>query len=263
MLLQLENISIFEIWIGTLILLLLRYFFIAGLAWLVFWKLFPRNFAQRKIQDKLTPPEKIRMEIGYSLSTFVIFSFTGVGIFIADQNNIFEIYQERSLYGISYYVFSFFAIIFLHDTYFYWMHRLVHLQPIYRIVHKVHHLSSNPSPFASFSFHPYEAVFEAAILPLALFIMPLHYSVIIFFLFFMTLLNVEGHLGYEILPRWFISSRWTFWNNTSTHHNMHHKYINCNYGLYFNIWDRLMGTNHPDYFQTFEKLAQNKLYKNT
>lgn len=36
---------------------------------------------------------------------------------------------------------------------------------------------------------------------------------------------------------------------------MHHKYFNCNYGLYFNIWDRIMGTNHENYFDTFREVT--------
>jgi len=33
---------------------------------------------------------------------------------------------------------------------------------------------------------------------------------------------------------------------------MHHRYVTCNYGLYFNIWDRIMGTNHQRYHEEFE-----------
>jgi sterol desaturase/sphingolipid hydroxylase (fatty acid hydroxylase superfamily) len=37
---------------------------------------------------------------------------------------------------------------------------------------------------------------------------------------------------------------------------MHHRYVNYNYGLYFNIWDRLMGTNHPRYEEEYARLFQ-------
>ena len=65
----------------------------------------------------------------------------------------------------------------------------------------------------------------------------------------MTFMNVLGHLGFELYPKGFTTHWLGKWNNTSTHHNMHHKYYNCNYGLYFNIWDRIMGTNHSLPFQ--------------
>ncbi len=36
---------------------------------------------------------------------------------------------------------------------------------------------------------------------------------------------------------------------------MHHQHIRMNYGLYFNFWDRLMGTNHPQYEARFTELT--------
>ena len=45
------------------------------------------------------------------------------------------------------------------------------------------------------------------------------------------------------------------WLNTSTNHNMHHKYVTCNYGLYFNFWDRVMNTNHVKYQATYEEVT--------
>jgi len=44
--------------------------------------------------------------------------------------------------------------------------------------------------------------------------------------------------------------------NTSTHHNMHHQRSNCNYGLYFNFWDRVMGTNDSRYELEFERIKE-------
>jgi sterol desaturase/sphingolipid hydroxylase (fatty acid hydroxylase superfamily) len=43
--------------------------------------------------------------------------------------------------------------------------------------------------------------------------------------------------------------------NTPTNHIMHHEKMRGNYGLYFNFWDRLMGTNHPDYEHRFEEIT--------
>ncbi len=36
---------------------------------------------------------------------------------------------------------------------------------------------------------------------------------------------------------------------------MHHKYFNYNYGLYFNIWDGIMKTVHPKYYETFAEVT--------
>ena len=43
--------------------------------------------------------------------------------------------------------------------------------------------------------------------------------------------------------------------NTPTNHIMHHETLRGNYGLYFNVWDRLMGTNHANYEARFEEVT--------
>lgn len=66
--------------------------------------------------------------------------------------------------------------------------------------------------------------------------------------------NVMGHLGFELFPKYFTRHWFGQWLNSSTHHNMHHRYVNCNYGLYLNLWDRLMKTNHDKYHDTFDEV---------
>jgi Delta7-sterol 5-desaturase len=41
------------------------------------------------------------------------------------------------------------------------------------------------------------------------------------------------------------------WINTSTFHNLHHTSSRGNYGLMFRLWDRLLGTELPDYEKRF------------
>ena len=67
--------------------------------------------------------------------------------------------------------------------------------------------------------------------------------------------NVAGHSGYEFHPRWFVKSWLGRIMNTPTNHVMHHEKLRGNYGLYFNLWDRLMGTNHKDYEKRFEEVV--------
>jgi sterol desaturase/sphingolipid hydroxylase (fatty acid hydroxylase superfamily) len=43
--------------------------------------------------------------------------------------------------------------------------------------------------------------------------------------------------------------------NSITHHAQHHEKFHANYGLYFNVWDRLMGTNHRDYERRFAEVT--------
>jgi lathosterol oxidase len=94
--------------------------------------------------------------------------------------------------------------------------------------------------------------------------MPYHPSAIAIFTLYSLVLNVFGHLGFEVFPKGFASHQLFKWHNTSTHHNMHHRLVKCNYGLYFNIWDRLMQTNHAKYEQHFDEVtSQEKPKRNT
>jgi sterol desaturase/sphingolipid hydroxylase (fatty acid hydroxylase superfamily) len=145
-------------------------------------------------------------------------------------------------------------MIIFHDTYFYWTHWLMRKRGIYRWVHRVHHLSTNPSPWAAMAFHPYEAIIEACVIVIIPFLFPVHPLAIGLFLLFMMVYNVYGHLGYELYPAGFSKSYLGRWINTSINHNLHHESMNGNYGLYFLFWDRIMGTLHPQYDRKFDEV---------
>ncbi len=245
--------------IGTSIVSL-RYFVFAGTAYFLFWKKWKDKFSHRIIQGKLSDISKIKTEIFYSLTTMLVFGLVGVGIFSAKKAGLTYIYSDISQKGFGYFFFSIIAMIVLHDAYFYLTHRLMHHKILFKHVHSVHHRSTNPSPWAAFAFHPYEAVIEAGIVPLIVSFMPVHGLAIFIFLLYMTFLNVLGHLAFETFPKGFVGSSLTNWHNTTTHHNMHHKFFNCNYGLYFNWWDKIFKTNHKDYQIQFDLITQNPLF---
>jgi sterol desaturase/sphingolipid hydroxylase (fatty acid hydroxylase superfamily) len=102
-----------------------------------------------------------------------------------------------------------------------------------------------------------EAILENAILFMAL-IIPIHPFAFLAFGLFQISWNITGHLGFEIFPSGFTKHPITRWFNSSTHHNMHHRLVKCNYGLYFNFWDTIMGSNHAKYHEEFEKVATSK-----
>ncbi|MEZ4931172.1 MAG: sterol desaturase family protein [Saprospiraceae bacterium] len=135
------------------------------------------------------------------------------------------------------------------------MHRAIHQPSLFKIIHKVHHQSHNPTPWAAFSFHPLEAFLEIGFLPIIVCLLPLHPLAIVLFSLWSILFNVMGHLGYEIFPKGFTQHPIFKWFNTPTHHNLHHQRSNCNYGLYFNFWDRVMQTNHKKYHEIFDEIS--------
>ena len=247
-----ENVSVLEF--GTLIFFatLLRYILLAGIAFLLFYVIFKKKFLLSKIQQKFPKNKDYFREIGYSFITFLIFSLVGVGLYNPKVRPYTNTYFQISDYGYLYLFFSFVLMIIIHDTYFYWAHRFMHHPKVFRFFHYVHHQSTNPSPWASFSFQPLEAVVEAGIFIIFAFSIPLHFYVLLAFLIFMTAYNVYGHLGWELYPKKFEKSSLGKWINTSISHNLHHQYFKGNYGLYFMFWDRWMGTVSKNYAETFE-----------
>jgi len=121
------------------------------------------------------------------------------------------------------------------------MHRAVHHPTLFKHIHFVHHQSTNPTPWASFSFHPLEGILEILIIPILAFIFPIHIFALGIFIIFMTLYNIYGHLGFEIYPAWFNRNPILKWLNTSVNHNMHHKYFKGNYGFIFSLLGRMDG----------------------
>lgn len=238
------------------------YALIATPFFLVFWVFLKSKLKHRRIQEKQrSTPKLIRHEIKYSFTSLLIFSTINVCIYAAHKNGFTKIYDNVIDYGWGYLAFSIVLMIFLHDTWFYFTHRLMHHPLLFKYVHKVHHQSVDPSPFAAFSFHPLEALVEAGAFIIFAFLFPVHIIAFLVWQIIQLTLNVIGHLGYEIYPKGF-NRHWLFrWKTPSTHHNLHHAKFKGNYGLYFTWWDRCFKTEFQDYHQSYEKVQNRILNK--
>lgn len=173
-------------------------------------------------------------EICYSFLTILIFGAVILAVTYASKKGYTRVYHHISDYGYGYYFASILLMIFLHDTYFYWAHRTMHWKPLFKIAHKVHHLSTNPTPFAAYAFHPIEAFVEVGIIPLIAFTIPYHPTALVIFTLYSLLLNVVGHLGFELFSKGLPAIN-SLNGIIPQPTNMHHRLVKCNYGLYFNI----------------------------
>ena len=236
-----------QIWPLILLGDLARYVIGAGVVFLAVSVWWGRALAARRIQLRCPMPADVKREITYSLLTVVIFSFVGYGMLLGVRGGALRVYGAISDYGWLWWALSIGVLIVAHDTYFYWTHRLLHHPRVFRWAHRTHHLSHTPTPWAAYAFAPAEAVVQAVYLPLILLVVPAHGSVIFVFVTHMILRNAIGHCGVELMPRGVL--RWLRWQPITavTHHDLHHSTVRWNFGLYFTWWDRLMGTEHPDY----------------
>lgn len=233
-----------------------RYILFAGVLYAIFYVWKRRDWFRFKIQQKFPKDTDIWREVGYSLLSMAMFAVVGVGIHYLTKAGYTQVYKNFSDHSVGYFIFTVVAFIVLHDAYFYWTHRFMHIKKLYPYVHIIHHKSHNPTPWAAFAFHPLEAIVEVGIVPIMVFIMPIHPFAILAWVLYMTSMNVLGHLGFELFPDGFASGKITKWHNTSTHHNMHHKFTTSNFGLYFNFWDRVMGTNHARYESEYDVVRE-------
>jgi len=241
-----------------LMVISLRYFIIAGLAFLVWYTLAGKKIAYKKIQPRFPKFSDYQREIVYSLSSILIFTVFTALILQTSFRQYTQFYKDVSQHGWLYFWLAFPVIFFIHDTYFYWMHRLMHHPTLFKLLHVVHHKSTNPSPWAAFAFQPLEALVEVGIVLVLVMIMPIHFWHLFAFFLVMMVYNVYGHLGWELYPKNF-SRHWLGkYINTSVNHNQHHQFFKGNYGLYFLWWDRWMGTIRNDYETQFERVKDKR-----
>ncbi|HEU0203397.1 MAG TPA: sterol desaturase family protein [Burkholderiaceae bacterium] len=235
------------VWLAILTADFLRYTITAAAAYLLLWKMFGAQLQRRRILDDAPKAGQIRREVAYSMVTVLIFAGNGFGISLLKQAGCTRIYDDIAAFGALYRVLSLLLAIVAHDAYFYWTHRLLHRPAWFRHVHRVHHQSISPTPWAAYSFHPLEAVVQAAFLPLFVLLVPIHPAAIGVFVLHMIVRNCLGHSGFEVMP-WRQAMRgWLRWTTTVSHHHFHHARGGGNFGLYFTWWDRFCGTEDARY----------------
>jgi len=187
---------------------------------------------------------QIRREIGWSLASAAIYGAPAGIIAWGWQNRGWTlIYSDLHAFPLWYLPLSVLLYLAAHDTWFYWTHRWMHRPALFRIAHAVHHASRPPTAWAAMSFHPWEALTGAIVIPALVFVIPIHIAALGAVLAIMTLMGVTNHMGWELFPRRIVEGPIGRWVITATHHQRHHDAYKGNYGLYFRFWDRLCGTD--------------------
>ena len=187
---------------------------------------------------------QINREIGWSLLSAGIYGVpAGLAAWGWQELGWTQIYTDIAAYPLWWLPVSFLLSLALHDTWFYLTHRAMHHPVLFRRIHAVHHASRPPTAWAAMSFHPWEALSGAFVIPALVFFLPLHQGVVLALLMTMTVMGVTNHMGWELFPARLVHGRAGQWLITATHHQHHHDHYRGNYGLYFRFWDRLCGTD--------------------
>ena len=187
---------------------------------------------------------QIGREVGWSLLSAAIYGLpAGVIAWGWQQRGWTLVYRDVHEQSLWWLPASLAIYLLAHDCWFYWTHRAMHHPRLFKAMHAVHHASRPPTAWAAMSFHPWEAVTGAVVIPALVFVVPIHIGVLGLVLTIMTVMGVTNHMGWEAFPSRLVQGSAGRWLITASHHQRHHKEYRCNYGLYFRHWDRLCGTD--------------------
>jgi lathosterol oxidase len=108
---------------------------------------------------------------------------------------------------------------------FYWVHRWLHWPPAYRRFHALHHRNTNVGPWSGLSMHPVEHLvfFSSVLIHWVVAAHPIH---ILFHMQHQALTAATSHTGFEGV----VKNGRTLLALGTFHHQMHHRYFECNYG---------------------------------
>ncbi|MGI9371184.1 MAG: sterol desaturase family protein [Hyphomicrobiales bacterium] len=143
---------------------------------------------------------------------------------------------------------------------FYWVHRWLHWPPLYKLAHALHHRNTNVGPWSGLSMHPIEHVifFSSVLIHWIVAAHPIH---ILFHMQHQALTAATSHTGFEgLLVR--DENRLAL---GTFHHQMHHRYFECNYGNLEVPWDKWFGSFHDGTEESDEKIKERrrKMAQNT
>ena len=122
---------------------------------------------------------------------------------------------------------------------FYWIHRWLHWPPLYRVAHALHHRNTSVGPWSGLSMHPIEHLlfFSSILIHWIVAAHPIH---ILFHMQHQALTAATSHTGFESL---LVKDKRRLALGTF-HHQMHHRYFECNYGNLEVPWDKAFGSFH-------------------
>ena len=210
-----------------------------------------RGSRRFRIRESIAKPGQLTREIVNSGRTLIVYGGIQIAarLLILTIGFVLTFDNHLPLWEV---VISFPLIMIGHDTYFYWTHRFFHLPGVYQIIHREHHKSRAPTVFTAYSFSIIESAVQGAYPMFYVALFPCTFATLIFFYVVAFLHDVTVHSGVDPFPRWAILGRRFGWVCGSVHHDMHHEVGRLNYGLYTHFWDRLMGTEHPEFERVFD-----------
>lgn len=192
-------------------------------------------------------PRKVRRDIfaaawnadvGLAMVSLVCGSPVIAAFAVAHERwGILKAYNDISEYGVAWWLVSIPVYLLVWDAWFYVLHLVLHMQPVYRWSHANHHAFRPPVAYSGIAIDPVELVFSGLgpyLLPL--FMLPFHLPTV----YVINVLLVGWAALLHSACPW--GGNWLMVGPVT--HNQHHArgIVNGNYGAIFKIYDRMFGT---------------------
>ena len=208
--------------------LLHSYFFVTG-----------RIKHRKRIQKKFQRPD-----LRYLKSHLPIFLVNVASLILLSGAGLYFFYDyiiDINKTSIAHIVIPVFIIFIIDDIFFYFVHKLIHVNKfLYKKIHRIHHEANMPIAIDYIYAHPLEWMVGY----IGPFIGILLYGGISIYTFWLYLIirnmhEIFIHSGinsssflYKIIP----------FAADNKHHDLHHEKYNCNYASTFTFWDRVFKT---------------------
>ncbi len=251
-----ENATMSQFLWNFLVYWLAAYAVLAGI-YLVAGKFvswFNQSLLQKKrIQDKDCPPELIRRDIKQSLLSLLnISAMLSIGLSLRSAGLGVPPMELTWVTGIVWAIIS----LLLFDTWFYWAHRAIHHPRLYKKIHRWHHKAITPTVWSNNSDTLVDNLFCQSYWLVAPILLPAPTLIICLHKVYDQITGMLGHAGYEYAGGR-MSARPSPLIGT-TFHDQHHSAFHYNFATHFSLWDRLMGTLHPEYDRLITKYPRTK-----
>lgn len=209
---------------------LMLYFVLSGLSYLVVFVVGRKRFHPTYVPDGRS--NRVAMKWAVIGTVGSVASLVPFNILAA--RGVTRIYWRVSDRGAGWLVVSVLVYFVAIETGIYWIHRAMHADLPYRLVHRYHHQWDKPNSWVSMAFHPLDSFMLALPLHITAFFVPIYGGLFIAIQTFFSFWSVSVHDRVSLV-------RWRWFNHTDNH-TLHHWYSRCNYGQFTTFWDRAMGT---------------------
>jgi len=151
----------------------LRYLLMTGTYYAVVCQVFDRKFRKYKINQARASGTVVKSEMTWALLNNVNYAILAAATYGLYELGLLKLYFDWEAYGTIYGLLMIPALLLAHDTYFFWVHYLMHRRPFWRLSHhSVHHQFHNVTPWSAFSVHPIEGFIELLFRPVLLMAIP-------------------------------------------------------------------------------------------